>query len=64
MGPIKSTSTKSGYRGYNQLAQAETQVAPIYAIVDALIAKNKAVKRKNPFNSNLDDNFFKIDHNL
>ena len=48
--------------GYNQRAQTEAQVAPIYAIADALIAKNKTAKHENPFNSNLDSNLTMNNH--
>lgn len=48
--------------GYNQRTKAEAQVAPIYAIADALKAKKKTAKAEQPFGSNLNDDFFKTDH--
>ncbi len=48
--------------GYNQRAQAEAEIAPIYLIADALIAKNKATNRENLFNSNLDDHLMIDNH--
>lgn len=49
---------------YNQRCKTEAQVAPIYAIADALKSKNNPAMPQKPFNSNLDDDdFFRSTHN-
>ena len=57
MGTAKPTTSSQVIEGYNQRTKAEAQVAPIYAIADALKAKKNSDATPNkPFDSFPDHN--------